>query len=156
MRIWLPIAAVLLALLGACATPSPAPAPGAAVSLVSEQQRLAALFRGTSVAFSMQGNGSLYVTVPLHFSFDSRRAVVKPPLAAVLDRLASSQRSAATRFRVSAPADPSHHNTRLAQERAESTRDYLVAHGIAPMRFIAATAAPGDLVLVAVMESGAP
>jgi outer membrane protein OmpA-like peptidoglycan-associated protein len=158
MRVLLACLALLLGLLAGCSM-LPSSAPGAATgagpqrSLESEQRRLATLFRGTPVVFEMQRDGSLQVTVPLEFSFAPGRAAVKPPLAAVLDRVASSQRETATRFRVMAPADPARRNTRLAQERAASTRDYLVARGIAPTRFVATEASAGDLVLVAVMQA---
>ena len=91
MRTALVIAAVLIAALAACrtppsstpATPGPSAAPGAAApglaspaapasappparqTLASEQRRLAELFRGTPVAFTMLADGTLRVTVPL-------------------------------------------------------------------------------------------
>ncbi len=156
MRHLLASLALLLGLLAGCSLlPSSTSAPGAPSqrSLASEQSRLADLFRGTPVVFEMQSDGNLQVTVPLHFSFEPGRAAVKPPLAAVLDRVAASQREAATRFRVAAPADPSRRNSRLALERAASTRDYLVARGIAPTRFAATEAAAGDRVQVTVSEA---
>jgi outer membrane protein OmpA-like peptidoglycan-associated protein len=123
--------------------PAPAPAvqPGAArngalpqaepkPTLVAEQRRLADLFRGTPVVFAMQPDGSLRVGVPLKYSFDDGQTAVKPPLAAVLDRVARSQRAQKTRLRVAAPADAKAGNPQLARERAASTRDYLVAHGV--------------------------
>ena len=160
MRISFVVALVLAGLLAGCGT-GPTTRPGAAAparpSLAAEQRRLAELFRGTPVVFEMQRDGSLQVTVPLHFSFAAGRAAVKPPLAAVLDRVASSQRSATSRFRVVAPADDARaHNARLAQERAQSTRDYLVGHGIAVTRFVAAAAGPGDLVLISISDNPSP
>src|SRR5437899_7062291 len=75
------------------------------VTLLSEQRRLADLFRGTPVVFAMQPDGSLRVGVPLKYSFDDGQTVVKPPLAAVLDRVARSQRTQKTRLHVAAPTD---------------------------------------------------
>lgn len=149
MRRLLLITFVLLGVLAGCAT-GPHPAPGK-VPLGDEQRRLAELFRGTPVVFAMQSDGSLRVEVPLRFSFDPGASVVKPPLAAVLDRLALSQRKQPTRLHVAAPADPGARNAAvLARDRTASTRDYLVAHGIAPTRLVAASASSDQIEIVVV------
>src|SRR5262245_53712881 len=83
------------------APPRAAPQP----TLAAEQKRLAALFDGTPVVFAMQGDGSLRVEVPLRYSFDAGSSTVKPPLAAVLERIARSQRRAGSRLLVVAPGD---------------------------------------------------
>ena len=115
------------------------PAP-ARQTLAAEQRRLTELFRGTPVAFAMQADGALRVTVPLQFCFDRAATVVKPPLAAVLDRIAKSQRDRSTRLRVAAAPDPgkgagagaggSAEALALARRRADTARDYLEAQGI--------------------------
>ena len=168
MQRTLAITAVLIAALAACGTPpasppaapvtapapvapgptaTPAPAPGplpapARQTLAAEQRRLTELFRGTPVAFAMQADGALRVTVPLQFCFDRAAAVVKPPLAAVLDRLAKSQRDQGTRLRVAAAPDPGKGAgagaggsaaalaLALARRLADTARDYLEAQGI--------------------------
>ena len=160
MRIPVLVAALLLALLGGCSLFRPASnanAPEAAgavppkVSLAAEQRRLADLFRGTPVVFSMQTDGSLRVTVPLHFSFDRGRYAVKPALGAVLDRIATSQRAEATRLVVAAPADPHSKGLLLATERATSARDYMVARGVDATRFSVSALGSGDNVVVVVV-----
>ena len=120
--------------------PSPAPAP-ARQTLASEQRRFSELFRGTPVAFTMQADGALRVTVPLQFCFDRAAVVVKPPLAAVLDRLAKSQRDQGTRLRVAAAPDPGKGAgaAALAQRRADTVRDYLQAQGIKANRLTVAS-----------------
>ena len=149
-----------VALLAACAsTPggggpsagrSGTVAPGTAArpTLADEQRRLADLFRGTPVVFEMQRDGSMRVSVPLRYSFDPGRYAVKPPLGAVLDRVARSQRAEATHFAVTAPADPSSKGLMLGTERASSTRDYMVARGVHATRFSIAAAGSGDVVIV--------
>jgi outer membrane protein OmpA-like peptidoglycan-associated protein len=122
------------------------------VTLVSEQRRLADLFRGTPVVFEMQPDGSLRVDVPLKYSFDDGQTVVKPPLAAVLDRVARSQRTQKTKLRVAAPTDAKSANAQLARERAASTRDYLVAHGVKASRFAAIAPASNGNVEIIVAE----
>ena len=151
MRRLLLITLVLLGMLAGCAT-APHPAPGK-VPLGDEQRRLAELFRGTPVVFAMQSDGSLRVEVPLRFSFDHGASVVKPPLAAVLDRLALSQRTQPTRLHVAAPADPGARNAAvLARDRTASTRDYLAAHGIAPTRLVAVASTSSDQIEIVVVD----
>lgn len=167
-------AALLIAVLAGCSTPQPAappasvpiapvtapasapPAPPAAIrqSLASEQVRLSDLFRGTPVVFAMQQDGSLRATVPLRFSFEAGGVKVKPPLAAVLDRLAKSQAQAMTKLRVAAPADSgARAGSPLAQDRAASLRDHLAAQGIAAARVQIAAKGPANLVEIVVSEA---
>ena len=183
MQKTLAFAAVLIAALAACRTPpastpstqvpstAPTPvSPGPAAApvpprqtLASEQRRLAELFRGTPVVFAMQADGALRVTVPLQYCFDRAAVVVKPPLAAVLDRLAKSQRDQGTRLRVAAAPDPDKDGAEaLARRRADSARDYLEAQGIKANRLMAASlarvtgtgAAAGAGVEILVAEAG--
>jgi hypothetical protein len=138
---------LLILLLAGCGTSTPpsaqpvasaplvsAPAPKA--SLLEEERRLAELFRGTPVVFAMQPDGSMRVEVPLRYCFDNGAAIIKAPLAAVLDRVARSQRDEATHLSVAAPndSDAKKEKASLAAARSTSTRDYLVAHGIALKR----------------------
>ena len=135
-----------LAALAACNT-SPVPVtptapmqPGVASAkptLADEQRRLAELFRGTPVVFSMQADSAMRVDVPLAFCFDAGRAIVKPPLAAVLDRLARSQLNETTHLGVSAPVDVGAKNQALGVQRAVAVRKYMVERGIAEARFLA-------------------
>ena len=155
----------LIAVLAACGTtptapPAPSapsiPAPGTPaprITLASEQVRLAELFRGTPVVFSMQQDGALRATVPLRYSFDTGAIKVKPPLAAVLDRLAKSQLQTTARMRVSAPPDPPARTPALARERALSVRDYLMAQGIAPTRLQANGAVQAEQVEIVVSDA---
>ncbi|MEO5695497.1 MAG: hypothetical protein ABIQ60_00015 [Burkholderiaceae bacterium] len=162
MRILSVSCALLLAVLTGCSSlSSPGGAPiGIPVpdeqplrpTLQSEQQRLAEFFRGTPVVFEMQPDGSMRVEVPLQFSFDRGRSAVKPPLAAVLDRLAWSQRETGTRLRVTAAHDRGRKNHALVYDRARSARDYLVSRGIASTRLRAGRAAQGDGVEVIIEE----
>ena len=162
MRIHPFVAALLIGLLGACGTPRPAvspgplpPAPAAPAlraTLAAEQARLAGLFLGTPVVFAMQQDGSLRATVPRRFGFDAGASKVKPPLAAVLDRLAKGQLQATSRMRVSAPADPETRGGNLAQDRALSVRDYLIGQGIVAARLQASSATQTEQVEIVVSE----
>lgn len=153
---------LLISLMSACGTrPSEAPAPVVPIAvspevrapLALEQIRLAELFRGTPVAFTLQQDGSLRATVPRQFSFDAGAIKVKPPLAAVLDRLAKGQLQAGSRMRVNAPADPDTRSPSLARERALSVRDYLAGRGIAATRLQVSGAAQTERVEIVVSDA---
>lgn len=135
------------------AATAPAPAPAPSVSLPAEQRRLADLFRGTPVVIEMQADGSMRVAVPLKFSFDKGRAAVKPPLAKVLDYVVPSLRGDNMRARVAAPLDTPKGAASLAQERATSTRDYLVAKGIPMTHFAALAPSQTDGVEIVVSDA---
>ena len=122
-------------------------------ALAAEQKRLAGLFEGTPVVITMQADGSMKVDVPLSFCFDRGGFVVKPPLAAVLDRLARSQRGDTTKLRVSAAGDTAASGPNLARDRAASARDYMVARGVLAARVVLASGAPGEGVEIVVSEA---
>ncbi|MES2991288.1 MAG: hypothetical protein V4844_07695 [Pseudomonadota bacterium] len=132
---------------------APAPAAPPRGTLATEQLRLAELFRGTPVVFSLQQDGSLRATVPRRFSFDAGAAQVKPPLAAVLDRIAKSQRLATSRLRVAAPGDPESRNPALARARAASVRDHLIGQGVAAARLAVGSAAQVEIVEIVVADA---
>lgn len=155
---WLLVALLIAtaALLGACGTSptSTVPAKGASAprpTLAQERQRIADLFQGTPVTLAIDGDGSLRAEVPLKFSFDAGRAVVKPPLGALLDRLVGSPATRGGSWVVAAPGDPKSKGNTLALERAASTRDYLVGRGADRLRFsVSALAGGGDAAVIRV------
>jgi len=125
-------------------------------NLAIEKLRLAELFRGTPVLFALQPDGSLRAEVPLHFSFDTGKTVVKPPLAAVLDRIATGQLNEMTQVVVSAPNDPATKDATLVGGRSASVRDYLVARGLAATRIIVSASAGTGVVRIVVTDMPAP
>ena len=130
-------------------------------TLAQERQRLAALFEGTPVVLASDRDGSLRAEVPLRYCFDPARAVVKPPLVALLERLAHSPATRGGMWSVAAPGDPGSKGTALAGERAASVRDYLVGHGADAARVAAldlrgsSPSAPVVRVVVSVPDSAA-
>jgi outer membrane protein OmpA-like peptidoglycan-associated protein len=144
-------------------TPAPSPprqpanpatkAAATKANLAIEKLRLAELFRGTPVVFVLQPDGSMRADVPLQFSFDAGKSVVKPPLAAVLDRIAAGQRDESTHVVVHAPGDAA--TKALASERAASVRDYLVGRGLADTR-VAVAPPVGATVVRVIVADGAP
>ena len=127
----------LLLVLGACAGPSPRPStPAPQPTLAQERERLAGLFDGTPVVLAIDRDGSLRAEVPLRFCFEPSGAVVKPPLAALLDRLAASPATRGGAWSVAAPGDPTSKDTALATQRAASVRDHLVSRGAAASKVV--------------------
>jgi outer membrane protein OmpA-like peptidoglycan-associated protein len=166
MRNLLSLGVLVLAGVVGCSTPSSpggvgpggsaAPPTAPKQTVASEQRRLAELFSGTPVVVDSQREGSLRIQVPLEFAFDKGRAVVKPPLAKVLDLVARGQRTEPTRLAISAPTDPQSKAVLVATERANSTRDYLVARGLVPTRFTVTALTSGDSVVIVITEPPAP
>ena len=139
--------------------PTPSPATKAASTkahLAIEKLRLAELFRGTPVLFALQPDGSMRVEVPLNFSFDTGKAVVKPPLAAVLDRVAAGQLQEVTQIVVRAPTDATAKSPTLLGERGASVRDYLVTRGLADTRVVVSGPAGAAVVRLVVTDTPAP
>ena len=153
---WL-LAAAVLAGCGSVQPPGTG-APGAAGGPSVEQQRdrLVRELSGTPVVVEASGDSGYRVQVPLKYAFDPKRSVVKPPLAAVLDRVALSLRGqSAVQVAVAAPSD-GRGGDLLARDRAESARDYLVGRGVPRERFIpVGRTAAGSAVEILVSERGA-
>jgi outer membrane protein OmpA-like peptidoglycan-associated protein len=125
-------------------------------NLAIEKLRLSELFKGTPVLLALQPDGSLRVDVPLQFSFDAGKSVVKPPLAAVLDQVATGQRNELTSVVVRAPGDPATKAGTLIGERAASVRDRLVSHGLAESRVSVASSAVVGVVRIVVADMPQP
>jgi outer membrane protein OmpA-like peptidoglycan-associated protein len=105
--------------------------------LVVERQWLQSWFNGTPVRIAQQGSGPVAIDVPQAFCFDSGRSSVKPPLAAVLDKLALSlRRHPGVRLPLlaapsdSAPAAGTAPTAPLALQRAAQMRSHLLQRGV--------------------------
>lgn len=144
--LWLP--AAVLVLHGCASTPAQRPAvapepvgaarsaaPAGSSALAVEKQWLQSWFSGTPVLIVQHGDGAVTVDVPREFSFDAGRSGVKPPLAAVLDKVAQSLlRTPQARLPiVAAPADAGGAPA-LALQRATQVRTHLLSRGVAAAR----------------------
>ncbi len=119
---------------GGAATAKPPP-PARPAALAVERQWLQSWFAGTPVRIEQLSTRAFGIEVPREFSFDRGRSQIKPPLAAVLDKLAQSlQRKAALRVElIAAPGDGAG-AAALAQRRAASVRQHLMSRGVAGSR----------------------
>ena len=133
---------------GPASTGGPAEPPP---TVSDEQWRLRRELAGTPVDVDLDSDGRLLVSVPLRYCFDAGRSAVKPPLAAVLEKLAGGLKRQNTTLRVRAPGDP-RGSRFLATDRAASVRDYLVALGVSAKRFAGVAPAEGDAVEIFVDE----
>lgn len=128
---------------GSTASPPASSAPRPA-TLAVERQWLQSWFEGTPVRIDQRSERSFSVEVPREFSFDHASSVVKPPLAAVLDKLAQSLLRQ-SEMRVDGLAAPGDGNgdgpgtSALAQQRGGNVRRHLMSRGVPAYRL----AAPG-------------
>lgn len=104
---------------------APPVVPTVTPQLAAEERWLQGLFAGTPVRIGPGPGGALRLEVPLRFAFDTGQAAVKPPLAAVLDKLAASlARLPGARLQIATP---------LAAQ-GDGLRDALKARGVAVYR----------------------
>ena len=144
------VALVALLVLHGCSTVTPsAPAPTAApkpsappaprpAALAVERQWLQSWFKGTPVRIEQRSESVFTIDVPRDYCFDAGGSAIKPPLAAVLDKLAQSlQRKPEARVELlAAPADAAGASA-LAQQRGDSVRRHLVARGVSSQQLAA-------------------
>lgn len=148
------LAAALLA--AGCATgpqgPGSTPPPAgteadrraaAPAGLMAEQQWLQQWFGGTPVSITQDRSGALRVDVPDQFAFDAGQVTIKPPLAAVLDRVAESLRRRDMLVLTVSP--PAGGEAGLGRRRVEAITRHLTGRGVDAGR-IAPAAADGALV----------
>jgi hypothetical protein len=116
-------------------------------ALAIEQRWLDSWFRGTPVLIVQRQDGVLAIDVPREFCFEPGRIRVKPPLAAVLDKVAESlrRRPPANLSLLAAPEDRSA-TTPLALQRAAQIRRHLRDRGVAAARIGEPAVATADAV----------
>lgn len=129
---------------GPAAQPTPAaPAPSAAnqraaapAALAAERKWLQSLFAGTPVRIVQRRDGPVAVDVPREFCFEPGQSAIKPPLAAVLDKVAQSMRRLplARVTLLAAPDDGVGASVALARQRAAQLQKHLQSRGVAAAR----------------------
>ena len=90
--------------------------------------------QGSGVAVTQTADNQLKLDIPSDISFDTGRSNIKPNLAPILDQVATGLRnSPRAEVRIVGHTDSTGSdaiNNPLSLERAQSTRDYLVARGV--------------------------
>ena len=100
----------------------------------NQKRQMEAATQGTGVAVTQTPNNELKLQIPSDVSFDVGRANIKQNFAPVLDQFANGLRNNPNaEVRIIGHTDSTGSdaiNNPLSVERAASTRDYLVAHGV--------------------------
>ena len=95
--------------------------------------------QGTGVTVSQTADNQLKLDIPSDVSFDTNRYDIKPNLRPILDRFATTlNENPVTTVTIIGHTDNTGNdaiNNPLSVNRAASTRDYLVARGVATSRF---------------------
>ena len=111
--------------------------------LAAEVTWMKQLFDGTPVAIASEPDGSMRVDVPMTFSFDDKSNAPKPPLRAVMDKVAVSMaRQASTKLQLAAPGPVG---------RGAAMRSYLQGRGVIGLRVVVLAPPQGDAVTLRVM-----
>jgi hypothetical protein len=158
MKLCLALCVLLAAFLAGCAAPTqvppsttppatstPPPRPGQPPPnvLAAEVTWLKQLFDGTPVAIASEPDGSMRVDVPLNFSFDDKSNAPKPPLRAVMDKVAVSMaRQASTKVHLATPGPAA---------RGAAMRSYLQGRGVIGLRVVVLAPPAGDAVTLRVV-----
>jgi outer membrane protein OmpA-like peptidoglycan-associated protein len=107
----------------------------------TERQLISAL-SGSGVSVSKTTDERLWITLPGDLTFQPNRSALKPGATALLDKIAVSLRNLpAAELRIVGHTDAkgvAAANDALSLDRAASTRDWLVARGMSPVRIAVA------------------
>lgn len=123
--------------------PPPRPGQPPPNVLAAEVTWMKQLFDGTPVAIASEPDGSMRVDVPLNFSFDDKSNAPKPPLRAVMDKVAVSMaRQASTKVQLASPGPAA---------RGAAMRNYLQGRGVIGLRVVVLAPPPGDAVTLRVV-----
>lgn len=106
------------------------------------ERELGSALRGSGVTLNRTTDGRLWVTMPGDLSFEPNRSALKPGARAALDKIVVALRNLpAAELRIVGHTDAkgaAGANDALSLDRAASTRDWLVARGLAPTRIAVA------------------
>jgi hypothetical protein len=104
--------------------------------LAAEVTWMKQLFEGTPVAIVAEDDGAMRVDVPLSFSFDDKATAPKPPLRAVMDKVAQTlARQPSAKVHVGTPGPAA---------RTTAMRNYLMGRGVVGLRVVALNPPPSD------------
>ena len=105
----------------------------------SQQKQIQQATQGTGVEVNRTADNRLQIIVPGDIAFDSGQAVIRPNFRTSLDNFAQSlQQNPSSTVTIIGHTDSTGSpavNEPLSLQRADATRDYLVARGVAANRF---------------------
>jgi outer membrane protein OmpA-like peptidoglycan-associated protein len=115
---------------------------GMSPQMEAAERQLESSLSGTGVSVAKTTDERLWITLPGDLTFQPNRSALKPGATAVLDKIVMSLRAVpAAELRIvghtdskGAPAA----NDALSLDRAASTRDWLVARGMSPVKIAVA------------------
>jgi outer membrane protein OmpA-like peptidoglycan-associated protein len=106
------------------------------------ERQLSTALSGSGVSVAKTTDERLWITLPGDLAFQPNRSALKPGATAVLDKIAVSLRNLPTaELRIVGHTDAkgaAAANDALSLDRAASTRDWLVARGMSPVRIAVA------------------
>lgn len=156
---------VLAALAAGCTAPPPKPVPtvaspvpgsasgpvygqgtstgkGMSPQMEAAERQLTSGLSGTGVSVARTTDERLWITLPGDLTFQPNRSALKPSATAVLDKIVLSLRGVpAAELRIVGHTDSkgaAAANDALSLDRAASTRDWLVARGMSPVKIAVA------------------
>jgi hypothetical protein len=102
-----------------------------------------ALFDGTPVSIVTEPDGAMRVDVPMVHAFDEKSNAPKPPLRAVMDKVATTMgRQSSSKVHIATPG---------ATARSAAMRSYLATRGVIALRVVVAPPPSGELVTLRVV-----
>lgn len=153
------------ALVAACSTPEPKPVPSGGASvpgsasgpvygkgtsdgkgfspqMEAAERQLESALSGTGASIARTTDERLWITLPGDLTFQPNRSALKPSATAVLDKIVLALRNVPTaELRIVGHTDAKGSaaaNDALSLDRAASTRDWLVARGMSPVKIAVA------------------
>ena len=142
-----PVPPVVTAVPGSAPGPVYGQAPPAAArtwspEMEATERQLSTALSGSGVSVAKTTDERLWITLPGDLAFQPNRSALKPGATAVLDKIAVSLRNLPTaELRIVGHTDAkgaAAANDALSLDRAASTRDWLVARGMSPVRIAVA------------------
>ena len=105
----------------------------------NQKRQMETATRGTGIGVTQTANNELKLAIPSDVSFDTGRAAIKPNFAPILNQFADGLRNNPNaEVRIIGFTDATGTdaiNNPLSVDRAQSTRDYLIARGVPSTAF---------------------
>lgn len=115
---------------------------GFSPQMEAAERQLTSALSGTGVSVARTTDERIWITLPGDLTFQPNRSALKPTATAVLDKIVLSLRGLPTAdLRIVGHTDAkgaAAANDALSLDRAASTRDWLVARGMSPVRIAVA------------------